>query len=68
MTATQLVLTGATRLRLPLHPQDLVGLSAFELRHQLRVIGLDDAQVGAAEAAVALARRGAYPVGGLAGA
>lgn len=63
--AIQLRLTGEG-YALPLRPEALADLNEFEVRHVLRVLDLDDQQVEVAEAAVALARRGEYPVGGLA--
>lgn len=63
--AVRLRLTGE-RYAVPLRPEALASLDQSQVRHVLRVLRLDDQQVDVALAAVEMARRGAYPVGGMA--
>lgn len=46
---------------LPVDPVRLAGENCFEVRHILRGLDLDDAQIAAVEEAVELVRQGVYP-------
>jgi hypothetical protein len=48
---------------LPVDPVRLAAENCFEVRFILHELRLDEDQIAAAEEAVELARRGAYPVG-----
>jgi hypothetical protein len=61
MNAVQTALELGGRYTLPIDPARIAHESCFEIRHQLRGIELDDEQIAAAEAAVALVLEGTYP-------